>query len=103
MVVMDTVSDVNVQKNFSDYYASIKNGGKALIITCVGVPEVVMLSIKDYEAITENNSQFENTKSKKLRAYEDMEKMKQLSPFPKDYDYDAIREEAFTEKYGSFN
>lgn len=62
-----------------------------------------MLSIKDYEAITENNSQFENTKSKKLRAYEDMEKMKQLSYFPKDYDYDAIREEAFTEKYGSFN
>ena len=42
-------------------------------------------------------------RSKKLLAYEAMEAMKKFSPFPKEYDYEAVREEAFAEKYGYFD
>jgi len=42
-------------------------------------------------------------KSKKIIAYEAMEAMKKFSPFPKDYDYEAVIKEALAEKYGYFN
>ncbi len=46
---------------------------------------------------------FDDEKSKKLKAYYNMEAMKKLSHFPVDYDYNAVRDEAFAEKYGNFN
>ncbi|MBR0234309.1 MAG: type II toxin-antitoxin system Phd/YefM family antitoxin [Synergistaceae bacterium] len=96
MFVIDTASDVSVQENFRDYCKSIENGGKALIITRIGKPEIVMMSIKDYNNITGET----HRKSKKILAYEAMEEMKKRSPFPENYDYETEREEAFVEKYG---
>ena len=96
MFAVDTASDVAVQKNFRDYCKSIENGGKALIITRIGKPEIVMMSIKDYNNITGET----HRKSKKILAYEAMEEMKKRSPFPKNYNYEFEREEAFVEKYG---
>lgn len=103
MLVTDTVANVAVQENFREYCDSIKRGGRALIITNIGQPEIVMLSIEDYRNMTENISTTSSQKSKKLSAYEAMETMKKSSHFPKDYDCEAIRDEAIIEKYGCFN
>ena len=98
MLDVKTASDVAVQKNFQMYCNIIKKGGRALFITNTDKPEVVMMSINDYERITKSPNDHSN--SKKMQAYLAMEKMKQNSPFPQNYDCASIIEETFNEKYG---
>ena len=74
-----------------------------MVVTRAGKPEVVMLSIGGYMAMTGRASQAKLDRSRKMRAYEAMEAMKRRSPFPKDFDYEKAREEALTEKYGRFD
>ena len=103
MLVVDIMSDTAVQENFRDCCAIVEDGGRALLIERVGKPEIIMLSMADYRAMTNHEIRAVGESSKKMRAYEAMEAMKKSSPFPKDYDYETVREEAFTEKYGRFD
>ncbi len=103
MLVVDTVSETKIQENFRDYCSSLEDGGKALIIERVGKPEIIMLSMAAYRAMTDHDLQSEDERAKKMRAYKAMEALKRSSPFPRDYDCDAVREKAFSEKYGRFD
>ena len=60
--------------------------------------------IKRFRAITKNNDSDESLNNDaKRKAFLHMEEMKKNNPFPKDYDYARVIEEAVTEKYGSTN
>ena len=54
MLALDTAPDTLVRENFRDYCASVGQGGKALIITSEGEPEVIMLSLDDYRTMMNN-------------------------------------------------
>ena len=53
MFAVDTAPASAVREHFQDYCADIQHGGKALIVTNHDKPEVVMLSIHDYNAMME--------------------------------------------------
>ena len=43
-----------------------------------------------------------DSKARKRKAIENMKQMRKESPYPKDYDFEAERNEAMKEKYGCF-
>ena len=55
MFVIDTAPASAVSEHFQDYYDEIQHGGKALIVTDHDRPEIVMLSIHDYNAMMERD------------------------------------------------
>ncbi|MCR5347849.1 MAG: hypothetical protein K6E38_08725 [Fretibacterium sp.] len=57
----------------------------------------------DYRAMTNHEIRSGQGPSKKMQAYEAMEAMKRRSPFPGDYDYKTVREDAFSEKHRRFD
>ncbi|MBQ9564543.1 MAG: hypothetical protein IJU98_03045 [Synergistaceae bacterium] len=103
MLSTDTATEAAVQENFLEYCSDVESGGKVLFVTREGKPEVVMLSAADYRAMADYQDRTTQKREEKWRAYEAMETMKKRSPFPKDYDYDAAREEAFLERHGRFD
>ena len=129
MIKVDTVSDVDLKNSFDDYCNNIEDGGKAIVVTRTGKPEVVMVSMSDYKRMQDNSNnsvhgvatsveerrkileemkamkqrEWEEDRIRKRKAYEAMEEMKRRSPFPKDYDVAAAIAESMAEKYGRFN
>ncbi|MBR1599373.1 MAG: hypothetical protein IJ661_10765 [Lachnospiraceae bacterium] len=62
--------------------------------------------IKQFNLVVKNKSKLSEKSdeaSEKRQAFLRMEEMKKTHPFPKNYDYEKVREEAMAEKYGRFN
>ena len=104
MIKVDTVSDVDLKNSFDDYCNNIEDGGKAIVVTRTGKPEVVMVSMSDYKRMQDNSNSsvhgVATSVEERRKILEEMEAMKKRSPFPKNYDVAAAIAEAITEKYG---
>ncbi len=62
--------------------------------------------IKHFNSVVKKNAKLSEKSdeiSEKRQAFLRMEEMKKTNPFPKNYDYEKVREEAMGEKYGRFN
>lgn len=51
MFAINTAPATRVRDNFKEYCTEVRTGGKALIVTRHDTPEVVILSVKDYNAL----------------------------------------------------
>lgn len=62
--------------------------------------------IKQFNSVVKKKEKLQEKSyeiSEKRQAFLRMEEMKKTNLFPKNYDYEKVREEAMAEKYGRFN
>ena len=62
--------------------------------------------IRQFNVVIKKKEQMpetQNSLSEKRQAFLHMEELKKKYPFPKDYDYEQVRRETMTEKYGCIN